>query len=335
MLHVHCGDASAEILKQTDVPGEVIVWCDPLCEGPLPAGVSAEAWDAARAASLATSLGDEVDESTCARWLNEQQARLDAIALHDEVVLWFDACLFDQLILIRHLDWFSRQAMGSTRLSLICIGEHPDVPRFLGLGQLGPGAMAALFDTRHAVTREETETGVRAWEGVTSPDPRFVERFLDSNSIALPYVAEAMHRHLQRFPFVTNGLDRLEREVLEAIAAGRSKPPGIFVHAQDVEERPYFGDTMVWACIDAMACARHPLVHVEGPGRLPRWNPPPSLGDWDLSLTDTGRAVLEGREDAVSLNGIDRWIGGVHLAGDRAHWRWDDRARCLVESEVD
>ena len=28
--------------------------------------------------------------------------------------------------------------------------------------------------------------------------------------------------------------------------------------------------------------------------------------------------------DHVALNGIDRWVGGVHLHGKAARWRWDE-----------
>jgi len=36
-----------------------------------------------------------------------------------------------------------------------------------------------------------------------------------------------------------------------------------------------------------------------------------------------GRAVLEGKRDAVEINGIDRWLGGVHLVVGQV-WRWDE-----------
>ena len=38
---------------------------------------------------------------------------------HEEVVLWFEHDLYDQLQLIQILDWFSHQDLGHTRLSLI------------------------------------------------------------------------------------------------------------------------------------------------------------------------------------------------------------------------
>ncbi len=38
-------------------------------------------------------------------------------------------------------------------------------------------------------------------------------------------------------------------------------------------------------------------------------------GFWERvpRLTSAGRAVLAGDENAIALNGIDRWLGGVHL----------------------
>jgi hypothetical protein len=40
--------------------------------------------------------------------------------------------------------------------------------------------------------------------------------------------------------------------------------------------------------------------------------------------------VLAGHADHVTLNGIDRWIGGVHLHGRHARWRWDDGSEMVA-----
>ena len=73
--------------------------------------------------------------------------RLEAFADYDEVVLWFEHDLFDQLLLIRHLDWFSRRDLGRTKLSLICIGEFPGFEPFHGLGQLDADQLTSLLGT--------------------------------------------------------------------------------------------------------------------------------------------------------------------------------------------
>ena len=41
-----------------------------------------------------------------------------------------------------------------------------------------------------------------------------------------------------------------------------------------------------------------------------------------IRITEAGREVLAGKHDFVRLNGIDRWLGGVHLRGAEAQWRW-------------
>ena len=44
----------------------------------------------------------------------------------------------------------------------------------------------------------------------------------------------------------------------------------------------------------------------------------------------TGREVLAGQDDWVRIRGIDRWLGGVHLHGPEAAWRWDAAAGRLA-----
>ena len=46
-------------------------------------------------------------------------------------------------------------------------------------------------------------------------------------------------------------------------------------------------------------------------------------------LTDDGRRVLDGELDWIELGGSDRWLGGVHLAGRSAPWRWDSENRAV------
>jgi len=331
VLHVHCGDSSAETLRQSDAPGDVIVWCDPLCEGPTPAGLADHPRRRVRAEYLAASTGTALKVDALAQTLAGQDAALARCVDYDEVVLWFDACLFDQAILIRQLDWFARQALGGTTLSLICVGEFPGFDRFKGLGELGAGQMASLFETRHQVTAAQIETAQRTWGAFCSEDPTEVERVIASDTSALPYLRDALARHLEQFPSARNGLSRLENEAVLVIGAGESKLGRIFANVSAKEERPFFGDTTLWACFDHLASGRTPALLIDGPGRLPLWDPPGRLDAWTVALTEPGHQMLEQNADWIELNGVDRWLGGVHLIGDDAAWRWDETAGRLVE----
>jgi len=51
-----------------------------------------------------------------------------------------------------------------------------------------------------------------------------------------------------------------------------------------------------------------------------------------FELTDDGREVLAGAQDFVVENGIDQWLGGVHLLGPEAAWRWDYETEQLLAS---
>jgi hypothetical protein len=74
-----------------------------------------------------------------------------------------------------------------------------------------------------------------------------------------------------------------------------------------------------------------PLLAVSGPGAVPLWEPTVDPAQWRLELTPAGRDVLTAKQDWIGLEGIDRWLGGTHLHGRDAQWRWDSAAGRLVE----
>jgi hypothetical protein len=68
-------------------------------------------------------------------------------------------------------------------------------------------------------------------------------------------------------------LGRLESLALEAVRAGLEKPGEIFraVAANDTHPQ-FWGDTTLWAKINALADREPPLVRIKGPAaRLPQW----------------------------------------------------------------
>lgn len=325
MLHVHCGDSSAQALRQTGVAGEVIAWCELFTEGPVPADLAGAEWLTVRSQALAAGSGGGLAPAQARAWLERQDQALAHWPEHEEIVLWFDACLYDQTILIRQLDWFARQPLAGRQLSLLCLAAHPAHPRFAGLGELAPAELAALLPQRQPVTPAQFALGRAAWQAFRAPVPQALAALLADGCPALPELAPALRRHLQEFPAVSHGLGRLQTAALQAIAHdGRHDPGGIFRAASAREERPWFGDTTLFACLARLAAGPVPLLSIAGPGPLPCWQPPARLDAWHLDLTPAGRAVLAGTADYVQLNGIDRWHGGVHLQGPDSPWRWDE-----------
>ena len=318
LLHILNGEATAGTLRRSSLPGTLMVYADVLHDGPVPAGLDDEQLRDVRARYIAGSFGLSYEEvlSQFRGW----DETLAAIPQYDEVVLWFEHDLFDQLLLIRHLDWFGRHDPTRSSLSLICIGEFPGAEPFHGLGQLSADQLVSLFPGRKPVTTAQFELGRRAWAAFRSTDPRDVEHFLSGDTSALPFLEGALVRHLEEFPAASNGLSRIEREILTLLAAGPLDPSALFRAEQDREERVYMGDGSFWHHVETLAGSTHPLVtlHVE-----PRQD---RLPTGTVAITDTGREVLSGRADWIEIGGIDRWIGGVHLHSDGSMWRWDGHA---------
>jgi hypothetical protein len=136
----------------------------------------------------------------------------------------------------------------------------------------------------------------------------------------LPHLPAALMRHLQQFPSVRTGLSRTEQQALEAVARGLSRLQDVFVQANhNSEEAVFMGDAAFLSHLRGLTQGPRPLVRATLPLTL----------DADIALTDDGRRVLAGDADRVTLCGIDRWLGGVHLRGRGPVWRWNNRTGVL------
>lgn len=330
MLHVHSGDCAASVLAAAGVSGTHTVWTELLMQGPLRPSLGLAAFRAERAAVLSASTGGARSPAECLARLGRQDEALAGWREHDETVLWVDACLYDQAILVRLLAWFAEVPEAWPRLRLICVGSHADVPEFHGLGQLSGTQMAALLPTREAVTGAQFELARQAWQALCSTTPQAMEELARQPTPALPYLQAALRRWLEQFPSTRNGLCRLQQEVLEALPeSGSSSPPAILA-AVSARERPaFFGDTLLWQCINGMAFCRTPLLRLDDGVPLPLWDTH-GIGQRRVASTPAGRAVAAAAADALAANGSARWIGGVDLGGDLdAPWRWDPTAACI------
>ncbi len=320
MLHITNGDSAVERLRQADVPGELLPWRDVLHEGPVPAGFSLDELRPLRARFVASQGWPSFEQAL--QDLARRDAALAGYPAHDEVVLWFEHDLYDQLQLIQLLDWFEGRQPAPSRLSLICQAEY--------LGQMGPERLQDLFQSRRPVSARQLALGHRAWEAFRSPDPAAILALLQEDTSALPFLAGALRRHLQEFPSVKNGLSRTESQALAALADGPRTVGEVYTAAHHEQEDAIFlGDHVFGRCLERLSRVERPLVLSDdgSPSAAPR-HAERFAAYWGsrVTLTNFGRAVLDGREDHVQANGLDRWLGGVHLSGKRVGWRWDAAA---------
>jgi hypothetical protein len=232
VLHITNGDTAVEVLRAAGVPGDILPWRDVLHEGPVDARLSFQELSRRRIDFIAEAgwaARDDVELSFL-----ERDERLTRSPADDEVVLWFEHDLYDQLQLIQLLDWFGRRAQP--KLSLVCEAEY--------LGRMLPERAASLFEKRAAVSEAQLRQGRSAWEAFGSSDPLSIKT---DSSEALPFLGPALRRHLEEFPWQADGLSRTERQVLEALGTGALQFNALFAATQAREDPVFLGDTtLLW-----------------------------------------------------------------------------------------
>ena len=105
-LNITNGDSAAGTMSEAGVEGKIIAWRDVLHEGPVDASLSLEELSKQRARFIAGNNWD--DFSHVSGDFTERDRVIRHLDYFDEVVLWFEDDLYDQLQLIQLLDFFSR-----------------------------------------------------------------------------------------------------------------------------------------------------------------------------------------------------------------------------------
>jgi hypothetical protein len=305
VLHVLNGNATAAVLAQAGLPGDVLVWRDLLVEGP------AAAPPAERAAYLAAQLG--LDAAAYVRAVETQTARL-AASEHDEIVLWFEQDLFCAVTLWSLLDWLGRHRPAA-RASLVYPPVDEDAR---GLGAMSPARLGALFESRAPVGQRTRALGAYAWAAYASADPLATTPLVEHEPPALPFVRAAFRCHLGRFPSVANGLNEVESATLAALRGGPRPFGELFreVTAQPHLRRHGMGDVQFASSLRRLM----PLVRIAGA----------TVMTAQIHLTPRGDEVDAGELDWLALHAIDTWLGGVHLRQGSPLWRWDGGRGRLV-----
>jgi hypothetical protein len=313
MLHITNGDSVVHGFRAGAVPGTYLPWRDVLHDGAVPQTSTLEELSDIRAGALANLGDDGGDYEELRASFAERDRTLADFRRHDETVLWFEHDLYDQLQLLQLLDWFSRQNLAGVRLSVIQIGEHPELPNFHGLGELNGQQLAALLPTRSSVSATQLEIGRQAWEAFCAPDPTTLVSLARRSDPGMPFLQAALQRLFEEYPSILGGLSRLERELVMAGAAGARHRQEFYRRSQAFESCPW-GDLSVYMRLERLASGDHPALD--------------RLGGDEFAINDQGGRLLAGEDDWTTSSGLDVWLGGVHLTGADG-WRWNEDARAL------
>lgn len=307
-LHITNGDSVLYVWKKAGLAGTHLSWRDVMHEGPVPGGLPLQELSRIRADYLAgRGYGNPI---RIHRDFEKRDATVRRAAEYDEVVLWFEHDLYDQLQLIQILSVLRELGLGAGRVELVQSDQY--------LGMLTADELMALLPKRKFLTSAMEQGAVRAWNAFTAEDPEELAAAASDHYVGLPFLRDALRRLCEEYPACESGLSRTQKHLLEACAQGARKKEELFRRSQAHEEASFLGDMPCYAAIDDLCAQPAPLLTPLEHGYEP---------------TVLGRRVLAGDADWLELQPLDRWLGGVHLTGER-HWRWDDRRQTLIKRDL-
>ena len=107
MVHITSGDIAGGSLMKSGLPGEVFVWHDILYDGPRSPGWPDENTLNARALFIEHTTAGGLNREYVLETLRNQYQKIGEPTSRERIVLWFDACLFDQSMLVHILTCLS------------------------------------------------------------------------------------------------------------------------------------------------------------------------------------------------------------------------------------
>jgi hypothetical protein len=268
MIHITGGDSSAEMLRKSGLDGDILVWRDLLYDGPRTPGWPSPSALKKRATFLTDSSEGAPTEEQVLKMLQKQYSELESSAKIPEApLLWFDACLFDMAMLAHILTCW--RCLGRSDIELIVVDEFEGIERYHGLGQLTPEQLASFFPTKQRVTDAQFALAEEADMAFAFQDERRLEALADRSDAAIRWLPAAAQRWIRE----GGSFKVLEHLILEALDRGAQNPVEVFKMASASDTPPqYWGDTTLWAKINAMASQPSPQITLSGPQpRLPVW----------------------------------------------------------------
>lgn len=303
-LHITNGDGALYLLGKAGILGTRLAWRDALYDGPVPFGLSLEKTSETRAHYLASrGYGSPIK---LIHEFERRDAQLRRAAEFEEVVLWFEHDLYDQLQLLQALTALEELNLEPGRVATIQSDEY--------LASMTVDEVLTLLPKRRTATAAIFRSARRSWERFTSPSPNDLYAAAGEDAIGLPFLRAAVQRLCEEYPSMRDGLSRSQRQALLAVAQGTARTDELFARTQAREEASFLGSRAFSVVLDELRTGDGALIEGE---------------EEAMVLTPLGRTVLAGDADWLDEHRIDRWIGGVHLTPESLT-RWDEDAARFV-----
>lgn len=224
-----------------------------------------------------------------------------------DVVVWIGLGLQDQLLLAWVAFLFDRLNADPSKLYVVQFEELRPGQRILTVGELSPENIREKHPAPRQLDPHEAAELRQVWKVYTSSDPADLASYVRGRS-SMPHVQQAISHLVNRYPDIRSGLSECDERLLQYT---NEKGP---VAARIVGNTMGYNDSLdgledsyLFYRLVRMANMKTPLVSLTDTR---------SMRSCEVMLTEFGKRVLGGQASNFRENGLDDWIGGVHLSND-------------------
>ncbi|WP_026916221.1 DUF1835 domain-containing protein [Christiangramia portivictoriae] len=287
-LHIVNGDGLAEQMQKLNLPGELIIWRELLCEGPTSRKLNDKFFNIRKKFLFETYAITE--ENYEARFIAEVE-RLKSMQDYDSVYLWFEYDLFCHINMLAAIQVLANKKMDMP-VYLVSSKKLKADKEFQPLCQLSTSELRNHYEKSIALTTEDIEIALLVWELYCSDDPLKLKAQIKTKS-NFEYLSSCIRAHIERFPDSSTGINSLEKNILKLIES-RAITSRNHLLGYALQHQGYYGysDSQMQQILDRLS-----LFFSEKENKI--------------QLTEKGLQVLSGKKNFYRELANDQVYGGV------------------------
>ena len=216
-LHITNGNSTTLVLQKLKIDGEIVTWREMLCEGKTTIDVGSESFWKSRFDFFSSNY-----KITKKHFIDNTLKEFRNLCNHksqDEIILWFGYDLSCQINLLAVISWLKKNRPNAT-IALVSPKNKMDSKKHFKLHKLAQKDLLLYYKNRIFITKDDIEYADYIWQLYCSKSPLQLQNITVDSHSHFAYLPDAIEAHLQRFPTIKNGLNKVENNILETALTG-------------------------------------------------------------------------------------------------------------------
>ena len=247
-LHITNGGSLTKYLNELEIKGEILTWQEMLCEGPTSQNIHTDKSINQRRAFLNEFYNVDLDLEKVDFALKQ----LENPERYSEIVLWFEYDLFCHINMVAVISLLQDKKIDLP-LYLVCSGRVSGSKTLKGLPELNSEQLLNHYKEKVLLTKRDIDLATTVWGIYCGKDHNLLKPYIVQSS-SFKYLSNCLKAHLKRFPDSIDGLNILERNILEIVRDNTIKSKHhLLGYALNYQGYYGFGDMQLERIIDKLS----------------------------------------------------------------------------------